>query len=297
MKMQAKVAGAGALILAGWVQAAPVTFNSALPVAEGEFVFREMIRGLRSSKDVTPTGRDMRATAAVSVLGYGVNENLALFGVLPYADKTLKVTADGSRIERDNRGLGDATGFARYTLWRDDAPGRTVRLSGFGGFSAPTGNDDEHDRFGRLPPPLQDGTGAWDWFGGVVATYQALAFEVDGQISYRANRQANDFEAGDETRLDLAWQYRLWPRELGEGVPGFLYSVLEVNFLHQEKNRFNGQNDANSGGDTAWVSPGLQYVTRRWVLEAVVQKPVSQDLNGAALENDFMFTTSFRMNF
>jgi len=45
------------------------------------------------------------------------------------------------------------------------------------------------------------------------------------------------------------------------------------------------------------LSPGVQYVTRRWVLEAIVQKPVSQQLNGSALKNDFIVTTSFRRNF
>ena len=34
-----------------WAGAAPITFNTALPVAEGEFVFREQLRWLRSSDD------------------------------------------------------------------------------------------------------------------------------------------------------------------------------------------------------------------------------------------------------
>ena len=133
--------------------------------------------------------------------------------------------------------------------------------------------------------------------GGLVATYQSLAYQLDGQVSYRDNREANNFEAGDETRLDLSWQYRLWPRKLSSGVPGFFYGVLEANYLHQGKNQLDGQSDDNSGGDTVWLSPGLQYVTKRWVLEAVVQKPITQNLNGTALQNDQIVTTSFRMNF
>ena len=280
-----------------WAGAAPITFNTALPVAEGEFVFREQLRWLRSSDDPSEADRDMRAVAAISVLGYGVSGKLAVFGVLPYVDKTLEMKSSRTSIERDNRGLGDATAFVRYTFWQDDIKGRTFRLAGVGGFTAPTGDDDQSDRVGRLPPPLQDGSGAWDWFGGVVATYQTLGYQLDGQLSYRDNREANGFEPGDESRLDLSWQYRLWPRELAGGVPGFFYGVLEVNVLHQDKNRINGLSDGNSGGDTVWLSPGLQYVTKRWVLEAVVQKPVSQNLNGTALKNDLIVTTSFRLNF
>lgn len=283
------------------VAAAPITFNTALPVAEDEIVLRQQLRWLGSGDDSSGMNRDLRAFAAISVLGYGVNSKLALFGVLPWVDKSLEMTKagvdGGVDIERDNRGLGDLTGFARYTIWQDDAPGQTFRVAGFGGVSAPTGKDDESDRFGRLPPPLQNGTGAWNVFTGVVVTWQTLDYEFDGQLSYRQNREANNFEFGDETRLDLSWQQRLWPRELKAGTPGFLYGVLEFNWLHQGKNRVAGLDDANSGGDTLWLSPGLQYVTKRWVLEAVVQKPVSQDVNGAALENDFIVTTSFRIKF
>ncbi|MCG8612544.1 MAG: transporter [Pseudomonadales bacterium] len=276
---------------------APITFNTALPVAEGEFVFRQQLRWLGSGDDPSGLDREMEAFAAISVLGYGVNSKLTLFCVQPWTDKSLELTADGSAIERNNQGLGDFTAFSRYTLWQKDAPGRTFRLAGFGGLTAPTGEDDASDRFGRLPPPLQNGSGAWDGFGGLVATWQTLDYQLDGQISYRANGEANEIEAGDETRLDLSWQQRLWPRELEGGVPGFLYGVLELNWLYQDKHRVDGQRDDDSGGDTLWLSPGVQYVTKRWVLEAVVQKPVSQNLNGTALENDWIATTSFRMNF
>lgn len=280
-----------------WVVAAPITFNTALPVAEGQFIFREQFRWLRSSDDPSDADRDIRSVSAISVLGYGVNEKLAVFGVLPYVDTALKANSSGTRIERDNSGLGDISAFARYRLWRKDGQGRTTRLAGVGGLTAPTGDDDDSDNLGRLPPSLQNGSGAWDWFGALVASHQTLDYQFDGQISYRDNREANGFEIGDEIQIDLSGQYRLWPRELTGGVPGFLYGVLEINFLYQDKNRLNGQSDANSGGDTIWLSPGVQYVTRRWVLEAIVQKPVSQQLNGSALKNDFIVTTSFRRNF
>jgi len=131
----------------------------------------------------------------------------------------------------------------------------------------------------------------------VIATYQTLDYQIDAQISYKANTKANDFEFGDEFRFDASLQYRLWPRELGTGVPGFLYGVVETNLLHQAKNRVSGARDPNSGGTTLFLSPGLQYVTKRWVLEGIVQLPVVQDLNGTALEDDFIVRAGFGVNF
>jgi hypothetical protein len=46
-----------------------------------------------------------------------------------------------------------------------------------------------------------------------------------------------------------------------------------------------------------FLSPGLQYVTKRWIVEGVVQLPVVQNLHGTALENDYVLRAGFRFNF
>ncbi len=279
-------------------RAAPQTFNNALPVAEGEFVFREQLIYRKAGDDQGPADRDLTVRGAISVLGYGVTGNFAVFGVLPYLDKELKVTIPGGeRFTRDTNGIADVRLFGRYTVYRHDAPGRTFRIAPFLGVELPTGNDDEGDNLGLLPPPLQPGSGSWDLLGGMVATRQTLDYEMDAQVSYKLNTEANNFEFGDETRLDASFQYRLWPRELSTGVPGFFYGVLEANLIHQEKNRTSGVKDHNSGGTSFFLSPGVQYAMRRWVLEAIVQLPVIQSFNGTALEDDYVVRTGFRVNF
>src|SRR3546814_11868418 len=64
-----------------------------------------------------------------------------------------------------------------------------------------------------------------------------------GRVLFRSG-----FAFGDEVGFDASLQHRLWPRELGSGVPGFLYGVIETNLQHQAKNKISGANDPNSGG-------------------------------------------------
>jgi len=278
--------------------AGPETFNSALPVARGEFVFRGQFLYKRASDDPTPADRKVSVIGGISVLGYGVTEDFAVFGVLPYLDKQLDVRLPGGqRITRGTSGIGDARLFGRYTIFHADAPGRTFRIAPFVGIETPTGNDDHRDSLGALPAPLQLGSGSWDPFAGVVATYQRLDFEIDTSASYKVDTKANHFEFGDEARLDASFQYRLWPRTLGSGVPGFLYGVLESNLIYQGKNEIRGVRDRSSGGTTLFIDPGLQFVTRRWVLEAIVQLPAFQNLHGSALKDDFTIRAGFRVNF
>ena len=286
-----------AIIVIGWPvtsEAAPETFNTALPVAEGEFVFREQGVLDRSGDDPSGAARDRTAWSAISVLGYGINSDFALFGVVPYVDKRLEASAAPTRSAR---GLGDVSLFGRYTAFKRNFRGGNFRIAPFAGVELPTGDDEMRDSFGLLPAGVQPGSGSWDPFGGIVTTYQTLDYQIDAQASYKANRSANGFEFGDVARLDASFQYRLWPRELKGGVPGFVYGILEANLIHQEKNRSGGLADANSNGTSLFLVPGLQYVTKRWIVEAAVQVPVVQALNGTALENDYIARAGFRVNF
>jgi len=286
--------------LTGWstpVHSAPITFNTALPVAENEFLAREQLIVNQSGNDPSGLARDRTASAAVSVLGYGVNNKLAIFGVLPYRNNELNLTVDSKRISRSASGFGDLTLFGRYTLIQHDWLGSNFRLAPFAGVKAPTGNDDKSDRFGRLPASVQVGSGSWDPLAGIVLTYQTLDYQLDGQISYQIKNEANGFEAGDIARLDASLQYRLLPRTFTGGLPDFLYGVIEVNLINQQKNRVSGNTDSNSGGTRLFLTPGIQYVSKRWITEVALQIPVSQQLNGTALENDYIGRLSARFNF
>ena len=289
---------AGLLLAAPFpVRGAPITFNTALPVHEGGWVLREQFVLNRNTDDPSSANRDVRVSGFVSVLGYGVTRDFALFGVLPYLDKRLDVNMAGQRVERSDEGFGDFILIGRYIAYTSDAPGRTLRIAPFLGVKAPTGRDDARDGLGRLPPPVQPGSGSWDVLGGAVLSYQTLDFQIDCQLSYQANQNANGFESGDVFRADASFQYRLWPRKLGGGVPAFLYGVLEANLVHAGKNRGGGAADPNSGGTTLFLSPGLQYVTKKWIVEAGVQVPVIQNLHGTALKNDYILNAGFRINF
>ncbi len=287
-----------AALAATGARAAPQTFNTALPVAEGQLVFRQQVFYKRATDDPGPANREVDVVGAVSVLGYGVSGRLAFFAALPVLDKELGLTTPGgTRVARATSGVGDARLFGRYTFYVDNAPGRTFRIASFAGVEIPTGASRDTDSLGRLPATLQLGSGSWDPFFGIVSTYQTLDFEVDVQASYKVNNSANGFEFGDEARFDASLQYRMWPRELSGDVSGFLYGVIEANLVHRARNEIGGVAVAGSGGTSLFLAPGLQYVTRRWIAEAIVQLPVAQNLNGTALKDDYTVRAGFRINF
>ncbi len=289
----------GLLIISGSMiaQAAPITFNTALPVASEEYLFREQLIVAQSGHDPATTERDRTEVTAVSVLGYGVTGKLAIFGVLPYRNIDFDLTSSGQRISRNNSGFGDATIFSRYTLYKQDGLGSNFRVAPFIGIKLATGDDDFRDSRGITPPLARIATGSTDVFAGVVATWQKLDYQVDAQLSYRKNGKGNSFEAGNVTRLDASLQYRLWHSDFSKGVPDYLYGVMELNAVHKGKNGLAGVTNKNTGGTQLFITPGIQYVTKRWIAETAVQIPVSQNLNGTALETDYIYRASVRVNF
>jgi len=278
--------------------AGPITFNSALPIPEGVGILRSQVKLVRKSGDATALNRDVTVIAVPLVLAYGISPKLALFGVLPYVNKRMDITMAANRIRRSTQGLGDGKFFARYTVYQLDLPGDTLRIAPFAGLKVPTGAHDTRDALGLLPRPLQSGSGSWDPFAGITMTRQTLDWEFDTAASYQVNTKASGFEFGDEARLDASFQYRVLPRSLQDvGVPAFVYAVLESSLIWNGKNKLAGATDNNSGGTTWNLTPGLQYVTRRYVLEIAVQIPSIQRLNGTALETDWAWTAGFRWNF
>lgn len=291
-----------AALLLGWLIVSPafgasITFSTALPVTQGEGIFRFQAKSLSSAGDPTAMDRELNVLAFPLVGVYGATQKLALFGVVPTLDKSLDVTTPLSRRTREVSGLGDVTLLARYTAYKRDRVGRTFRVAPFAGIEIPSGKDDETDELGQLPQPLQLGSGSWDPSIGSIATWQTLGWQIDTSASYKFNTAANGFEFGDVARFDFSYQRRLRPRELGEGVPNFLYGVLESNLIWQDRNEAGGIQDPNSGGVTWFLAPGLQWVSKRLVVEGAVQIPVVQNLHGGALENDYIATLSTRVNF
>jgi hypothetical protein len=278
------------------IEAAPISFNTALPVHEGGLLFRGQGIWMRMHDDPSPMGREMDVVAVPSVLVYGATPKLALMGVFPYMDKRLEIKSTGT-IRRVS-GLGDIMTVGRYEIFARNSPGQTSRGAVFAGLKWPSGRSAESDALGVLPSPVQLGSGSYDPIFGTVWTGQWLVFQVDADLSYRRNTKANDFKFGDVLEQNISLQYRLWPRILeAEGLPSYLYGVLEANNVYQAKDEADGVKDGDSGGYQLFLTPGLQWVAKRTVFELAAQFPAAQSLNGAALKTDYRLIGSVRFWF
>ena len=270
--------------------AAAQTFNTALPVAQGEWVVRT--QGVYMRVDA-PMGAEAEAYGVMGVIARGIDEKTAVFALLPWFHKSLK----NGGVTRASSGIGDLRLFVRRALYTSNAAGRSFRIAAFGGAELPTGRNRVRRDSVLLPPALQPGSGSIDPFGGFIATYQTLDFEFDGQVSYQNNRRADGFSFGDVFRSDASVQYRLLPRTLGAGLPHFLYATLDAGYRSSARDRVGHLPLAGTAVKQFSLAPGLQFVTRRWIVEGAVEVPVWQEAGPMALTEDVTVFAGMRAKF
>lgn len=273
--------------------AGPITFNTAMPVASGQLIFRQGLMLMRADDDPEPMNRDLRALMAPTVLIYGLDPHWTLMGALPTVDLRL----DSAMGRREVKGIGDLSLFLRHTDLQIDQPGETLRLATLVGLKLPTGARHKGDGSGPLPPSMQSGTGSWDPMAGLVFTWQTLRWEWDVSGTYQRRNAAEGFKAGDEGRLEGSFQKTIWHGHGQDGVPFFFNAVLETNAVWRGANRRNGAVDPDSGGTSIYLSPGLQWVSRLAILETAWQYPVHQQLRGQGLRGDKTLYLSVRFQF
>lgn len=259
-----------------------VNTNVALPVAEGEAIWRSQLRFGRASDDPSPADRDVRALVVRQTLVLGVTPRLTAFATLPLL--THRRIESSSGATRSDPALGDVTLLGRYTLaWDDYAPLSTRRVALLAGVKLPTGAD----RFG---------TKTFDPILGGVATWAFNRHEIDLDLLYRFSTERRDHRASDRLRYDLAYRYRLWPRRFGRRLLQ-LNGLLELNGRWEDRDREDGRSVTDSGGHLLFLAPGVQLISNRWILEASLQIPIAQDLHGTQLEQDFVAVLSMRIPF
>jgi hypothetical protein len=237
------------------------------------------------------TGR-LSVTAVPIVIPYELLPNkLVIVGKIPYLEKRRKIETGGTVERLSSRGFGDLSLLAKYLIYQRDALKQTTRGILIGGIKFPTGRDGKPG----LPQSLQNGSGSFDYTGGLAFTHIKGRLGIHADLLYTLKTEANNFEFGDTFQYDLALGWRLIPAVYKTYPAKQLNLYLELNGTYSKKNEQNGLEMADSGGNTLFLSPGIQFIPgRAFLVEASLQIPIAENLNGTQLETDYAFMVGFR---
>ena len=253
---------APATILAG-----PINTDVALTPPKGGSIFR--LQYIYSESDGSGDVQHVNASIIKGTYVFGLKENLALFLTVPHVHREVDVVKPQlGRFERSDRGVADLTFLAKYRFWQDDRrPGETLRWAAIGGLNIRSGDSDFT-------------SDSYDPIVGTVFTWQRDRGWFDADLIYQFNTGGGE-SRHDALRYDLAYSYRLTPARFEPGNAWELDAVAELNGRY-----------ITDGSHEVFLSPGLQFITKQWILETSLQLPIIQDIDGP--ETDYRFVVGFR---
>lgn len=243
----------------------------ALTPPQGGTIVRVQWRYSELSGDDTPLNREVTLSMNPITIVHGFTENFSLLGTVPIVHREIDF-GSGMMGDIDNTGVADIPVLAKYRFYQHDEPGVTTRWAAIGGVEIPSYDE-----------PFS--SESFDPIIGTVWTHQRLDWWLDWDALYKFNT-GGGLDRDDELRGDVALSYRLFGGEGEEIGPWGLYAVGEFNARY-----------ITDGSTQVFGSPGLQFITPRWILEASVQLPVYQDMASPRLETDFTAVFSLRFQF
>jgi hypothetical protein len=234
---------------------------------------------------------------------YGITEDMMLLTVIPWRNTKLNghlhVHSDGDyEVESDmgdQSGLGDVSVLGRYTFLKKHTLDTTTTVAGLFGIKLPTGKTDGKTTDGAqyLDAHLQLGTGSTDFLVGLSLSHAIQRFSVAanllGAIPTEGKAGNTTHQFGNMLNYDITGKYRVSPGtvEIGESA-NQLFLALGINGEWRGKEKNSGVEDANSGGHTAYLSPGIQFVmVPHWIFEFSYQSAIYHNLDGIQLGEDY----------
>ena len=250
---------------------APINSNVALQPSKDGLIIRQQFRYTKGEQSRSTTNLDIELASTDTTLVYGVSDKLTLILDTPLVLSRRIENRTTGRDDTDS-GFADLRFLSKIRLFRNDfGPNDTTRFDLIGGLEIPTGRDEF--RSDSIDPIL-----------GGVFTHVEGRHAFDADATWKFNTGSGD-RGTDLLKYDLAYLYRLSPETYASMRPTAIFGSVELNGFYETNN-----------DNELFVSPGIQYVMTRWIIEATVQIPVWQDLNHR-VERDFIVGIGFRVQF
>ncbi len=300
-----------------WADHGPGTSGGGLSVQSGE-VLKPGAWAFELRSDYTafkiPSDADIASKAATAgaidlldhsllygaSLAYGVADNLQFSLSFGYytADGGGTVSVDpGSggltRSSNEPKGLTDLWINGKWALFK----GPAGRFAFYGGVKFPTGKKDVRDSNGETVDfASTPGSGATDYLAGFgYSTYLTPQLTLDASAGRTFRGVYHGYRLGDRTEAGVAMGWRFTKNI--RAFPQYA-AFMELNFRTNGKVEAQGEQDGNSGGSAAFLSPGFRCgLSSRAALSLSAQFPVHQTPNGAQIETKFKAVASLSLSF
>jgi hypothetical protein len=276
--------------------------GSGIKVSERYTVLDQVYQG--TSEKANPGAKEEHWTTELTGF-YGITPEFTVMAVVPYkkgktsgeADLTATPAVLDSSMAGDASGLGDIALLGRYPFFKRETPDTTTIVAGVAGIKFSTGKTDAKtsDGMSYLDSHMQPGTGSTDYLLGLSYSHslQRLSFAANllGTITTEGKFGNTTHKFGNALNYDASGKYRIAPEAFTPMAPQ-LFAALGINGEMRQREKEDGVDVPDSGGNTVYLSPGLQLVLApHWIAELSYQHAIYHKLNGTQLGETYKVIT------
>lgn len=268
--------------------------GAGIKISERFTLLDEMYKG--TTEQANPGAKETHWTTELTGF-YGITPEFMVIAVVPYkmgrtsgeADMTTIPPTLDTTMAGDATGLGDIALMGRYTFLKKESPEATNVLAGVFGVKFATGRTTAKTNDGMmyLDSHLQPGTGSTDYLLGLSYSRSLQRFSVSanalGTIATEGKFGYTKHRFGNAVNYDVTGKYRVAP-EAFEPTRPQVFLALGLNGEVREQETEDGVTVPDSGGNTVYLSPGVQLVLApHWVADLSYQRAIYHNLKGNQL--------------
>ena len=255
-----------------------------------------------------PGGNEATISLTTNFFDYALFDRFTASFLVPYVHKVQKTNRFGKRVAS---GFGDVSLFGRFEVVAPELR-NDLSLSVGLGVKFPTGSIEEPQTDqGRLPPPFQVGSGAYDLIPTVSYYQNFLKFSLFGSSFVRIPLEENKFgyRFGREYEFHFGLQYPLpfWGRRVE--LLGSIDTLIGEHDTDSEQmlpgRLREGTKVLNTGGRFLDLTPGVRVrLTQEFAVQGRVFLPVVERWHGLRARNvgqvspdvTFQLSVAYRFN-
>jgi hypothetical protein len=267
------------LIYHSTVIAGGISIDAGLTPAENRWMVRSQMRILQRDNNPMNPSMEMKAYMFPLMVAYGLRSDATI--MIRQAFMRREMTMMGN--SNINSGLGDLFVLGKYRLIRINTPTYTLGIAPTLGLEFPTGEE-------------QFTSNSFDLRSGMFLSGRMHSLRLDLNLSYVWNGMAltNDtnIDPGNEFAVEAAVSRQFG---IGDNANFAIAPVLESSFQKLFADNDNGTTISNTGESIFLVAPGLKLTRGSFILEGLVQFPVSQSQEGSQTERSTTFILGIRL--
>lgn len=247
-------------------------------------------------------------TAAYLSLAYGVTDRLTIGVNIPHVSREgvregeLEHGAPEAHEHDTIKGIGDVTLLGQYQLGKDTST--TTQFSLLLGIQLPTG-DDKVEQDGRhIETEFQPGSGTWQPMIGATASRRIGGGSLDANFLYLHTQENSEHSrVGTLLNYNFSWSYRFSSdveesHSHDEHMHLTWDAIVELNGELRGKNEGHGGEEAHSGGNLVYLSPGVRLTLADTLnFSASIGLPILDDTNGIQPDVDYRTNIGIGLSF